>query len=343
MVSVKLKGVHAVRSKGRTYYYAWRGGPRIDREPGTPEFFASYEAHKAPAASVDKKKLGAWITLYVQKEFKKLAPKTQREWSPWLDRIREKFGNVPVSYFDRPQIRGVIRNWRYEWESKPRTADMAKQVLSRVLKYVVDSGELRMNPCIGIENLYAGDRSEIIWLPEDIDRFCTTAPRELAWAAKLAAFTGVRQDDLLKLSWSHIKGQAIEFSTGKGRRYKRRALVPLTTATKLLLEEIRRAHTAETVLVNSRGRPWQSGFKASWAHAMAKAWPDGWQLHFHDLRGTAATNFYLVGFTEREIAQTMGWSEKRVQALIDRYVKRDLIVAEMVRRLETRTSDEQKL
>jgi integrase len=33
-------------------------------------------------------------------------------------------------------------------------------------------------------------------------------------------------------------------------------------------------------------------------------------LHFHDLRGTAATNFYRAGFTVREIAQTLGWAEK---------------------------------
>ena len=31
-----------------TYYYAWRGGPRIDAEPGTPEFLRLYtEAHAA--------------------------------------------------------------------------------------------------------------------------------------------------------------------------------------------------------------------------------------------------------------------------------------------------------
>ncbi len=31
-------------------------------------------------------------------------------------------------------------------------------------------------------------------------------------------------------------------------------------------------------------------------------------LHFHDLRGTAATKFFLAGFTVREIAETLAWS-----------------------------------
>lgn len=50
---VLLKGVHKVRYRlaggtVATYYYAWRGGPRITAEPGTPEFVRLYtEAHAA--------------------------------------------------------------------------------------------------------------------------------------------------------------------------------------------------------------------------------------------------------------------------------------------------------
>jgi integrase len=30
-------------------------------------------------------------------------------------------------------------------------------------------------------------------------------------------------------------------------------------------------------------------------------------LHFHDLRGTAATRFYVAGLPERVIAEILGW------------------------------------
>ena len=44
---VQLKGVHRVKvrlASGAlaTYYYAWRGGPRLVGEPGSPQFLASY-------------------------------------------------------------------------------------------------------------------------------------------------------------------------------------------------------------------------------------------------------------------------------------------------------------
>jgi hypothetical protein len=33
--------------------------------------------------------------------------------------------------------------------------------------------------------------------------------------------------------------------------------------------------------------------------------PSGRDLHFNDLSGTAATKFYIAGFTMREIAETL--------------------------------------
>src|SRR4051812_42467007 len=44
---VRLKGINSKRkrlSDGRvvTYWYAWKGGPRLEGKPGSPEFIDSY-------------------------------------------------------------------------------------------------------------------------------------------------------------------------------------------------------------------------------------------------------------------------------------------------------------
>ena len=68
---------------------------------------------------------------------------------------------------------------------------------------------------------------------------------------------------------------------------------------------------------------------------MNDTWPDGHpehNLHFHDLRSTAATNFYRANFTIREIAEILGRKEERIERLIDRYVKRDEILRDRIRR-----------
>jgi hypothetical protein len=54
---IDLKGIHATYAKladgsRKIYWYAWRDGPRLRGEPGTPEFIASYNeavARRTPA------------------------------------------------------------------------------------------------------------------------------------------------------------------------------------------------------------------------------------------------------------------------------------------------------
>jgi integrase len=45
-------------------------------------------------------------------------------------------------------------------------------------------------------------------------------------------------------------------------------------------------------------------------------------LHFHDLRGTAATRFYIAGLSNRVVAEILAWSEEQGERIIRRYVAR---------------------
>jgi hypothetical protein len=59
-------------------------------------------------------------------------------------------------------------------------------------------------------------------------------------------------------------------------------------------------------------------------------------LHFNDVRGTAATKFYIAGFSMREIAETLAWDEESVEKIIRRYVGRSAAIKARIRKLETR-------
>lgn len=338
MVTAKLPGLHRVKSRGRIYYYAWRGGPRIGAPFNTPEFLAEFAALKAEQRRLgtgpeDKHLFGTWITLYkASHDYRELSDATKRVWGPWLDRVRDHFGPLSLRQFDRPQIRADIRRWRDQWRDTPRTADYAKQVLSRVLSYAVAEGELSLNPCRGIPNIYRDDRSDIIWTNDDLARFCAVASPEIARAARLASLTGLRKKDLLALSWSRVGALTIDVATSKSRG-RRRAEIPITPALSGLLGTIPRGN-ATTVLTSSAGTPWTlGGFGASWRKAFIRAWPEGKDLHFHDLRGTAATNFYAADLTLKEIAKILGLSPHKVERILDRYVKRDELVRRVVQRL----------
>ena len=77
------------------------------------------------------------------------------------------------------------------------------------------------------------------------------------------------------------------------------------------------------------------GFASSFSRAKKLAGLD--ELHFHDLRGTAATRFYTAGLSERVIAEIMGWEEEHVGKIIRRYVGRAAATRATIRQLERRT------
>jgi integrase len=334
MVKVDLKGIAKVTAKGRTYWYAWRGGPRLRGEPGSPEFMASYNEAIENRRVPEPGRFRALVTLYrASPDFQKLADSTKRNWSPWLDRIDEYFGGLSIAQFDRPErIRPVIRRWRHNFADKPRAADYGMQVLSRVLSYAVDPlGKIAGNPCEGIKQLYSGNRSEIIWTDADIARIKATCSAEIAHAIDLAAHTGLRLGDLLRLSWSHVGPDAIVMTTGKSK-HCREAIIPLYDGLKNALTAIPKRST--TILTNSKARPWtKNGFGSSFNKAKIAAGMRDANLHFHDLRGTAATRFYVAGLSERVIAEIMAWEEEHVARIIRRYVDRTAATRDILREL----------
>jgi site-specific recombinase XerD len=59
-------------------------------------------------------------------------------------------------------------------------------------------------------------------------------------------------------------------------------------------------------LTNQRRRPWtRDGFGTAINRAKIAAGMDDRDLHFHDLRGTAATKFYIAGVPKRVIAEIL--------------------------------------
>lgn len=337
MVKVDLKGIAKVTAKGREYWYAWRGGPPLRGKPGSPEFMASYNEAIENRRLPDPSRFRSLVTLYkASPDYQNLAPSTLRNWAPWLDRINEYFGDLSVAQFDRPEkIRPIIRRWRNRWADKPRTADYGLQVLSRVVSHAVDPlGKIAGNPCEGIKQLYSSNRSEIIWTDANIAQIKQTCPVEIAHAVDLASHTGLRLGDLLRLSWSHVGTDAIIIATGKSKQ-RREAIVPLYDDLKAVLASIPRRST--TILTNSRHRPWtRDGFGSSFNKAKIAAAMADSNLHFHDLRGTAATKFYVAGLQERVIAEIMGWEEDHVARIIRRYVGRTVATKAIIRQLNER-------
>ena len=337
MARVTIKGVHVVRRRlasGRVveYHYAWRGGPRLEGKPGSAAYLAALEGARRGGLKRSGLRLRGIVQMYkASPAYVGLRPSTQKSYERYMGIVVERFGDMPVEALNDPDVRRDFIEWRDEMGDTPRAADLAVTMLKVVLSWARDRVIVKENFAASIGRLAKGDRSDSVWTDEDFEKFRGFATKELWWAVRLAALSGLRQGDLIRLAWSHVGGDAIEVRTSKRRRD---VVVPLTPECKALLAGIEKRGTV--VLTAPRfGRPWtETGIRGAFGKARDAA---GLKVTFHDLRRTAATNLLRAGVEASQVAMIMGWSEADVEAMKRKYVSRRQIVSAVVEKLEGRT------
>lgn len=351
---VNLKGIHRVRKKlasglFATYYYAWRGGPRIEARFGTPEFHQAYVAAHAAQREKPIESLNAVFRAFEQSsDYTSLSDRTRKDYAKHLKHIEAEFGDFPVSALGDRRTRGEFLAWRDRvGTSSERTADYRFAIFARILAWALDRGLVMANPCKRPGRLYRGSRAEFIWRDAEEAAFYAKAPEHLHLALRLALWTGQRQGDLIKLAWKAYDGTHIRLAQNKtrsktGKRRLKRVVIPVGAPLKVALDALQASYAAEgkelpeTILVTMRGSKWTSdGFRASWRKGCAKAGVAG--LTFHDLRGTIVTRLAIAGCTIPQIATITGHSLKDVEAILDaHYLMRDSGLGEAaISKLET--------
>jgi integrase len=338
---IRFKGLNSATKRladGRRvrYYYAWRGGPKLEGKPGSPEFIASYNAAVARKVTPAKDVLLSVLQGYQQsQEFLGLSDRTRADYIGRIKLIERKFGDFPTSLLTDRRTRGEFMAWRDKLAlSSRRQADYAWTVLARILSWGYDRGLVAANPCEKGGRLYRGTRADRVWSDRDEAAFLAKAPPHLHLPLTLALWTGQRQGDLLRLPWSAYDGETIRLSQSKT---KARVTIPVGAPLKAALDAAPKH--GPLILTSTDRRPWtEDGFRSSWRKACAAAGIVG--LTFHDLRGTAVTRLALAGCTEAEIATITGHSLRDVAAILDaHYLHRDPALARSaISKLEKRTN-----
>ena len=325
-----MKGVHRVTKRlaaggVAVYHYAWRGGPRLPGEPGSPEFMAALAAALAEPPKHHKGTLQEVFNDYQRSPaFTALADATREGYKRRLPAIEAEFGDMPIKALTDSRVRGEFLDWRDRLAAKsPREADYHLAILALMLAWGMDRGRVPANPAAKPGRLYQPDRTDHIWQDADVQAFLAKAGPQLRLPFLLALWTGQRRGDVLRMPWGAYDGATIRLTQSKG---KRRVVVPLGAELRAVLDATKRKATV--ICVTSRGTRWTgSGFSASFRKACEAAGIEG--LTFHDLRGTAVTRLAAAGCTVPEIATITGHSLKTVEAMLDRhYLSRDVGMAE---------------
>src|SRR5215472_4511822 len=115
IMRIRLKGINSYTARladgtTRTYWYAWKGGPRLRGEPGSPEFIASYNE----AAAQKLKTPSGWLLSLLQKyqasdDFRSLGERTRKDYVGIIQKVIEpEFADFPLSALPDKRTRGIF-------------------------------------------------------------------------------------------------------------------------------------------------------------------------------------------------------------------------------------------
>jgi hypothetical protein len=205
---VVLKGIDGAIKRladgsTRTYYYAWRGGPRLEGQPGAPEFVASYNAAVAerPGRRNGKMVEGIVDAYLDSQDFATKRDRTRRlskDRSENRGRVRR---HADCSAHQQGRPRRVSCDGATILRSvRPRQADYAYAVLALLLSWPTGRGTIDVNPCERGGKLYSATRADKGWCEDVRAAFLSRASHALSLAFLMAIWTGQRQGDLLALT-----------------------------------------------------------------------------------------------------------------------------------------------
>lgn len=341
-MELRLKGIHRVKKRLadgsiRVYHYAWRGGPQMQAQPGTLAFAEEFYALTQGRVKNEIRTgtLASLVERYKQSQAYQVRRASTRKVYDWaISRILARYADLPIAALSETGMRSEILDWRdRELADRPRAADLIVTCFATILAFAKDREFITRNPLEGVEKINQSTRRDIIWTDEQLNAFRAKAPPMMILALELALWTGQRQGDLLRLTWSAYDGTHITLKQEKTGSFVR---VKVAGELKERLDATKRRSV--TILTNRSGRPFTDGFRSSWAKACAAAGVEA--VTFHDLRGTFISLAYRSGASIREISEVSGHTEKDAERIIRRhYLKADSAVS----KLEMGTKTGQKL
>lgn len=309
--------VEETTAKGKLYRYYRRGGQRwgrIQGEPGSEEFNATYKAGEARYEGRRKDTFAPGSFGELTYRYKKsseyrdrLGDRTRAEYARHLDAMAEKWRDLPISLLRRKHVMA----YRDKFIDRPSVGNSRIKVLSVLLSWAVDREILASNVAKGVRKLKEGEYAP--WSDADIKAFRESKPAApVLWAFNLALYTGQRRGDILSMTWKQYDGDAVNVVQEKTGA---KVWIPAHPELKAAIEQIPRESVV--MLTSANGRAWRGdAFSREFRKATAKAGLEN--RVFHGLRKTAAVKLAEAGCTEREIRSITG---HRTSAMVQHYTK----------------------
>ncbi len=205
------------------------------------------------------------------------------------------------------------------------------RIVSAMLKQAVRWQLLSLNPCEAIQPPRPRRFVPHTPTPEELERLFTVADgTPYGVVVRLAALTGARQGELLRLRWRHVDWDELRVTVPGTKTAGSARVVDIGPDTMDLLSKQRTAEKEkrlalgpgaqcgrdeETIFTNVVGKPVDAGgLKRTWRRIVRDA---GVGVRFHDLRHASATYLLQAGIPVQVVAERLG--HRRTSTTTDIY------------------------
>lgn len=231
----------------------WKSRKFKNQELG-PAFYAEYTTILNGVAPQPKAFLihGLIDAYYRSTKFTTLKPRTQQDYIKFLNRLDANAAKVAV--------RSIERKHAIAWRDQlavaetPHYANYFTRVLSVLLEYAIDIGELTENPAKGIKAVKYEKQAREPW-PKHLIEAARKArlPRDRTRLLfELLYCSGQRVGDVLQMKWTDIRGNSLCVSQNKTGAA---LVIPITDDLQACLRHAERR--GETILTAHRkDTPW---------------------------------------------------------------------------------------
>jgi len=253
----------------------------------------------------------AVIRAYVlSPKFAGYAPSTQKLWGAEL-RFAEhpdRLGGVPIKEI-RPAL---VQAFLDGMADRPAKQEAAYSALKQLERWAIVRDLLPRAITTGCET-EGSDGGHLPWTDAQVLLGQQQTPPAIARVITLAANTGQRGSDLVRMRWSDI--ETFEGHPGVNviqQKTKQRVWVPFTRE---LRDEISTwERRPGFILDRPSGGPWATRSALTWAWWVERQrHPELAELVIHGLRGTACVRLLRSGNNTRQISDRIGMSEPMVK------------------------------
>ncbi len=327
------KGVFSIRKpSGRIYWYFQfgRGTPgkgklhRLPDDPQSAEFWAAIE--RLTGTEQQRVTAGTFAALILQyrnpgnPNWTSLSDNTRRDYSIYLDHIKDVWGSLPVKDVTAPDILAL----RDSKGATPIAANHLVSVLKTLLQWAVLRGWRGDNPAREVPRFESSEPHKP-W-PEDLFNAVLARAKDSAddiyRALYLLRWTGQRQSDVLRLRPADRHDIGFRFriqktSTDHFVPLRAHAVAEIDSWTNEPMVPFCMSSvnsTFDTNTFRARFNRWI----ARRENADIDAWIEREDVSLHGIRALAACTFRLDGISHQEIASMIGMSVQ----MVSRYTKR---------------------